>query len=128
MAKRPSLSGNVKRTAPDAAKAVEVARKLSGQGEAPQDADTAPEYETVSYNLPVDLIDLWRDLAKERHRIDQETKRQLRREIRAAKRAGRTPPVEPPPQARESASAIMREAMEAYRPTVEAELAKLRGE
>ncbi len=85
-----------------------------------------PEYETVSYNLPLDLIDLYRDLATERHRIDQAHKRDLRRRIKDAKRAGMPLPMEAPPQARQSASALVRKAMEAYRMTVEAELEKLR--
>lgn len=127
MTKRQSLSANIK-PKPRPEDAAEVARRIGGRaGGTSSPAPGDVEYETVSYNLPLDLIDLYRDLAKQRHRIDQERKRQLRREIKAARRAGRTPPAEMPPQARESASAIVREAMEAYRATVEAELAELRG-
>lgn len=130
MAKRTSLGANIK-PATDKAKAVEVAKKLAGQATpAERPASVSPneqEYETVSYNLPLDLIDLYRDLADERHRVDQEAKRMLRREIRAAKKAGVQPPAEMPNQARRSASAVVREAMEAYRKKVEAELRELRG-
>jgi hypothetical protein len=123
---RKSLKANL--TKPDIGKAAQVAKELTGGGKgssAPQ-ASTDVEYETVSYNLPLDLIDLYRDLAAERHRVDQAHKRDLRRRIKDAKRAGMPPPMEAPPQARQSASAIVREAMEAYRKTVEAELEKLR--
>ena len=72
------------------------------------------ETETVSYNLPLELIELYRELAAERLTL-------ARAERRAAKRAGLKPP-----EARLSASAIVREAMEAHRPKVEAELTALR--
>ena len=111
---RPSLKGNVAK--PDAGKAVEVARKLANaQGTGSAEAEHQGEMETVSYNLPVELIELYRDLAEERLRLD-------RAEKRAARRQG-----EKPPQARRSASAIVREAMEAYRDKVEAEMRELRG-
>lgn len=113
---RPSLKGNVK---PDATKAAELARKLAQGKSAGAEDGAAPEYEgeteTVSYHLPVELIELYRDLAEERLRLD-------RAEKRRARRRG-----EKPPQARRSASAIVREAMEAYRAKVEAELQALRG-
>jgi hypothetical protein len=126
---RKSLKANL--TKPDIGKATEVAKKLTagaGDMRPPKQAPDAPEYETVSYNLPLDLIDLYRDLAAERHRIDQAHKRDLRRRIKDAKRAGMPPPMEAPPQARQSASALVREAMEAYRKTVEAELRELKKE
>ncbi|MCU4654302.1 hypothetical protein N8I71_15785 [Roseibacterium sp. SDUM158016] len=69
--------------------------------------------ETVSYNLPVDLIDLVRDLAEARVA-------QARKEQRQAKRRG-----ERGPEARKSASAVVREALEAYRGRIEAELREL---
>ena len=130
--KRRGLAGNVQK--PDAAKAAQVARLIreGHKQEAPEpgseylDANGNPLHETVSYNLPVELIELVRDLAEERLRIERAEKRALRRQIQAAKRRGETPPAEPPAQARKSASAIVREALEAYRGAIEAELAELR--
>jgi len=124
--KRTSLAGNVAK--PDAAEAVAIARKIAGQAAPATATDTAPEYETVSYNLPLDLIDLCRDLATERHRIDQAAKRDLRRRIKAAKRAGQPAPFEAPQQARQSASAIVREALEDHRDAIAKELADLQGQ
>jgi hypothetical protein len=116
---RPSLKANVKPSAKDAAeKAAQIAGKLSGVEAAPVapiTGDYQGEMETVSYNLPVELIELYRDLAEERLKIE-------RAEKRAARRKG-----EKPPQARRSASALVREALEAYRPQIEAELKGLRG-
>lgn len=125
MAKRTSLAGNISK--PDAGQAVEIARKISGQAAPIAATDDAPEYETVSYNLPLDLIDLCRDLATERHRIDQAAKRDLRRRIKTAKRAGQAAPFEAPQQARQSASAVVREALEAHRDAIAKELADLQG-
>lgn len=129
MAKRTSLGANV--TAPDktkkAADAAKVAQSISGRDMPPPPMDEGPIYETVSYNLPLDLIDLCRDLARERHTRDQAEKRALRAKIKEAKRYGQTPPQEAPPQARQSASAIIREALEAHRAAIEAELKNLRG-
>jgi hypothetical protein len=125
MAKRTSLAGNVSK--PDTLKAVEVARKIAGQAAPVIATDDAPEYETVSYNLPLDLIDLCRDLATERHRIDQAAKRDLRRRIKAAKKVGNAAPLEAPQQARQSASAVVREALESHRDTIVKELANLQG-
>jgi hypothetical protein len=125
MAKRTSLGANV--TAPDKAKkAAEVARKMTAPNVEQTNADP-PEYETVSYNLPLDLIDLCRDLARERHVRDQAAKREQRARIKAAKKAGLPPPLEAPEQARQSASAIIREALEAHRAAIEVELKSLRG-
>lgn len=123
--KRTSLAGNISK--PDAGQAVEIARKIAGQAVPIAATDDAPEYETVSYNLPLDLIDLCRDLATERHRIDQAAKRDLRRRIKTAKRAGSAAPFEAPQQARQSASAVVREALEAHRDTIAKELAGLQG-
>jgi len=112
---RPSLKANVK---PDAGEAAKVARMIATPGISPgaTDSEYQGEMETVSYNLPVELIELYRDLAEERFKLDRAEKRKARRNN------------ERPPQARRSASALVREALEAYRPTIEAELAKLRGE
>lgn len=126
MAKRASLAGNVTKVDDAAKKAAGVAKAISGQKQQATEPPETPEYETVSYNLPLHLIDLYRDLAAERHRVDQARKRELRREIRAAKKAGLPPPMEPPAQARQSASAIVREAMEAYAEQVRKELSELR--
>lgn len=126
---RPSLKANVAKKADTAKAAAEVAKRITGQGaaySAPSVGENV-EYETVSYNLPLDLIDLYRDLAAARHRIDQAAKRDLRRRIKAAKKAGKPLPMEAPQQARQSASAIVREAMEAHRHAVEAELRDLEG-
>lgn len=123
MAKRASLAGNVAK--PDPKKAAEVAAKLTGKPAPPEmvspDQAEEIEYETVSYNLPLDLIDLVRDLAAARHAKDQAEKRQLRRDIKA----GRVRDVPKPPQARKSASAIIRECIEARRAEIEAELKDL---
>jgi len=123
---RQSLKANVKPSAKDAAqKAAQIAGGLAGRkavGDnlgagpaAPVVGDYQGETETVSYNLPVELIELYRDLAEERLKIDRAQKREARRKG------------EKPPQARRSASALVREAMEAYRPKIEAELKALRG-
>ena len=97
-------------------------KKLAGKTPAPATAPDGVEYETVSYNLPLDLIDLYRKLADLRHVRDQAEKRELRRQIKAANKAGTTPPAPRPPQARKSASAVVREALEAHRDTVQAEI------
>lgn len=112
---RPSLKANVK---PDAGEAAKVARMIAAPGVSPGSGDSEyqGEMETVSYNLPVELIELYRDLAEERFKLDRAEKRKARRNN------------ERPPQARRSASALVREALEAYRATVEAELAKMRGD
>ena len=124
MAKRTPLGANIAKQ--DASKAADVARKIAGKAApAPLPVSDAPEYETVSYNLPLDLIDLYRDLADLRHARDQAEKRALRRAIKDAKRAGQRAPTEPPMQARKSASAIVREALEAHRGAVEAEIEAL---
>ncbi len=111
---RPSLKANVK---PDAGEAAKVARQIAAPGISPGsgEAEYQGEMETVSYNLPVELIELYRDLAEERFKLDRAEKRKARRNN------------EKPPQARRSASALVREALEAYRATVEAELAQMRG-
>lgn len=115
---RQSLKGNVRPSAKDAAqKAAQIAGKLSGAAPASSsDAGYQGEMETVSYNLPVELIELYRDLAEERLKVERAAKREARRKG------------EKPPQARRSASALVRDALEAYRSEVEAELKALRGE
>ncbi|WP_306133455.1 hypothetical protein [Roseivivax marinus] len=131
MARRTSLSSNVRK--PDAQQAAKVARDLASGSKAQPfsdseylDAQGNPLHETVSYNLPVELIELVRDLAEARLQVERAEKRALRRQIQAARRRGETPPGEPPTQARRSASAIVREALDAHRDVIEAELQKLR--
>jgi hypothetical protein len=70
--------------------------------------------EALSCHLPVELTELYGYLAEERLWVE-------RAEKCHARRVG-----EKPPQARCSASAIVREAMEAYRPKPEAELRAVR--
>tara|TARA_B110000977_G_scaffold196465_1_gene276892 strand:+ start:501 stop:1022 length:522 start_codon:yes stop_codon:yes gene_type:complete len=110
-----------------AAKAADVARTIAGQP-APPSPSAMPEgveCETVSYNLPFELIDLVRDLAALRHEKDQAEKRALRRAIKAAKKAGQPAPIEPPAQSRKSASAVIREAIEANADNIRAEIESL---
>lgn len=108
---RKSLHTAVKK--PDAEKAAEVAKKLTTSTDQSAAPDDDEFFETVSYNLPVDLIDLVRDLAEARVA-------QARKAQRIAKRRG-----EKGPEARKSASAVVREALEAYRGQIEAELKAL---
>ena len=106
---RTSLKANVAKK-PAATEAAKVAKKLVVD---PGPPHTEEEYyETVSYNLPIDLIELVRDVADARYKAAQAAKRK-------AKRTG-----EPAPEARRSASAVVREALDAYRMTLEAELGK----
>ena len=104
-------------TAGKAAEAAKVARALSGAPAAPSAAvDDGPEpMETISYNLPAELVDLIRDLAEARVRVARAEKRRAAREGRRG------------PEARMSASAIVREALEAHRGAIEREIAELRG-
>lgn len=129
MVKRTSLGANI--SAPDkakkAAESAKVARSITGQVPPPTAPADDVVYETVSYNLPLDLIDLARDLARERHVRDQAAKREQRARLKAAKKAGLPPPIEAPEQARQSASAVIREALEAHRDAMQAELDSLRG-
>lgn len=120
MGKGPSLVGNVAK----AKAAAKVAQAISGKASLAPIPD-GPEYETVSYNLPLELIDLYRDLAAARHRIDQAAKREQRRGINEAKRQRLPAPIEAPTQARQSASAVVREAMEANADTVQKEIGNL---
>lgn len=108
---RQSLKAAVRK--PDAEKAAQVAKKLAIDTGPKVEPAEAEFMETVSYNLPVDLIDLVRDLAEARVA-------QARKEQRQAKRRG-----ERGPEARKSASAVVREALEAYRGQIEAELKEL---
>ena len=110
---RPSLKGNV--TKPQAVEAAELARKLAqGTGATQQPAqrqdaaDTALDYETVSsFHIHAEMRDLITKLAALRLELDKRAKR-------AARRSG-----DKPPQARNSGSAIVRDALEAYRPKIE---------
>ena len=127
MARKP-LGGNIQKVS-KAQEAVQVVQAMSGKpapsGDDYTDAAGNPLYETVSYNLPVELIELVRDLAEERVKVERAEKRALRRQIQAAKRRGEPVPADTPPQARKSASAIVREALEAHRAAIEAELKAL---
>ena len=132
MAKRPPLKSNVAKPADTAAKVAEAERitgQLTGKAQAapaaPQDSDEI-EMQTVSYVLPVEMIDLLSQLAALRLERDKMQKRAHRRAIAAAKKANQAPPVEPPMQARRSASAIVREALEAHRAAIEAEIEDLK--
>jgi len=125
MAKRTSLAGNVTK-AGGAEKAAKVAKAITGKQTPASQPVEGVECETVSYHLPVDLIDLYRDLAERRHRVDQAEKRRIRAMRKEATRLGLERP-EMPQQARQSASAVMREAMEAYADTVRKEIAELEG-
>ena len=109
---RPSLKANVAKKQEEE-KAVAIARALvtpAPAAEAGEDVD----HETVSYHLPVDLIELIRELAEARVKIARDEKRK-------AKRKG-----ERGPEARRSASAIVREALDAYRGQIEAEIKLLK--
>jgi len=119
-----SLRGNVsKRDQEDMAK--EVFRQMSAVPTLRSAAIPAPpapaisgrdvEHETVSYNLPVELIELVRELAEARVKVARDEKRK-------AKSQGKRGP-----DARRSASAIIREALDAYRPHIEAEIKTLKG-
>lgn len=115
---RPSLKNNVAK--PQAAEAAEVARRLAqgaGAAQAPaqrqDEADTSMDYETVSFHIHAEMRDLITKLASLRLELDKRAKR-------AARRSG-----EKPPQARKSGSAIVRDALEAYRPKIEAEIEEL---
>lgn len=108
---RPSLKANVTRKQEEE-KAVAIARALSSPAPA---ADPDIVYETVSYHLPVALIELVRELAEARVKIARDEKRK-------AKRKG-----ERGPEARRSASAVIREALDAYRGQIEIETKLLRG-
>lgn len=112
---RQSLKGTVKR--PDPAEAAEAAKRIMGQGQEPEaeQEEASGELETVSYNLPIELIELCRELADLRLKND-------RAERRRAKKAGQLSPR----QARRSASRVVVEALEAYRGQIEAEISELR--
>lgn len=114
MAKRTSLKAAI--TKPDAGQAAEVARKLAqptGQAE----ADYSELMETVSYHLPVTVIEQITELASLRLRRDK-------RDRRAAKLAG----AKPEGQARRSGSAVVREALDAHLPQILSEIEELRRE
>lgn len=111
---RQSLKAAVSRpdTGEAARKAAETAKKIKPVSEPQGGAEEL--FETVSYNLPVDLVDLVRDLAEARVA-------QARKEQRQARRKG-----EKGPEARRSASAVVREALEAHKAAIAAELDALR--
>ena len=109
---RKSLKANIQKPAA-AAKAAEVARQLSGGAQADEGGDDIRE--TISFNLPVDLVELVRDLADARVKV-------ARAEQRAAKRKG-----EKGPEARRSASNVVKEALEAHKAAMQAELEALGG-
>ena len=129
MAARKSLRSNVAKpdTAQKAAEAAQVAQKLAGakappevqQGPPEQYVDAAgqPLMETVSYHLPVELIEEITELADLRLRKDK-------RDRREAKRRGE----KPEGQARRSGSAVVREALTEHRVKVQAEIDTLRNE
>ena len=118
MAARQSLKANVAKPAPkDAGEAAKVAQQLAKNAPATPAQDDETDFETVSFNLPVDLIELVRDLADARVKT-------IRKMQRAAKKQ---PGGWQGPEARRSASAVVREALEAHREKIEAELGKLGG-
>lgn len=96
MAKRPSLKAVTQK--PDAAEAARVAAQIKATSEPVQVAspEAAGSLKTVSYNLPVEVVDLLRDLA--RKRAD---------EVRAARARGEFPQGD----ARTSASKIVLDAL-----------------
>lgn len=110
---RKSLAANV--TKPNAGEAAKVAQQLAKQAPAAPAQDDDTDFETVSFNLPVDLIELVRDLADARVK-------KIRQMQRAAKKQ---PGGWQGPEARRSASAVVREALEAHRAELEAELKNL---
>jgi hypothetical protein len=113
MARQSLKSAVARKDAGEAAKkAAETVKKIKPANE-PQ-GGSEELFETVSYNLPVELIDLVRELAEARVA-------QARKEQRQAKRRG-----EKGPEARRSASAVVREALEAHKAVIEAELNTLR--
>jgi len=114
MARKP-LKANVKQNAEAAASVAEqLIVKPSTLKPVPANAGEI-ETETASYNLPLELVELCRDLAEARLKRDRAQKREAR------KRG------EKPPQARRSASAVVAEALEAHRDAIEAELRELGG-
>jgi hypothetical protein len=66
MAKRPSLKTVTAK--PDAAEAAKVAAQIKGNSDPARVAnpEAAGSLKTVSYNLPVEIVDLLRDLARKR--------------------------------------------------------------
>jgi hypothetical protein len=68
-----------------------------------------------SYHLPVDLIELVRELAEARVKVARDEKRKARLKGERG------------PEARRSASAVIWEALDAYRPQIETEIKLLKG-
>ena len=124
MAKRPSLKGNIATPGAAAQKAAQVVQRLTGRDASPAESEDA-ETTTASFVLPLDMVDLLSDLAALRLKRDKLEKRALRR---LAKRQGEPVRGGSVKQARRSASAIVREALDAHKPAIEAELAELRQE
>lgn len=112
---RKPLQSVTKKTADKAAKAASVAQALAPSGAA-SEYDEGEVFDTISVNLPLDLIDLCRDLAEARVRVARAERRKAAREGRKA------------PEARKSASAVIREALEAHKDKMEAELQALDGQ
>ena len=128
MAKRPPLKSNVAKPTDHSAAASEaakVAEALTRKTAPAAHTDDAAEMETVSYFLPLELVELCRDLAEARVKRDRIERREIVRQRKAALKAGQGVPPEPPAPARRSASAIVREALEAHRAAIEAEIKEL---
>lgn len=128
MAKRASLSGHIAKpstTDEKVAEATKVADRLTGKVVPETHIHEANDLETVSYFLPLDLIELCRDLAEARLKRDRVERREIVKRRKAALKAGQAVPAEPPAPARRSASAVVREALEAHRAAIEAELKNL---
>ena len=130
MAKRPPLKSNVAKPADTAAKVAEAERitgQLTGKAQAaPAGPDDSAEMETVSYFLPLELVELCRDLAEARVKRDRIERREIVKRRKAALKAGQGVPPEPPAPARRSASAVVREALEAHRAAIVAEIEDLK--
>ena len=129
MAKRASLSGNITKpntTADKVAEAAKVADRLTGKTVSPAPIDDTNDMETVSYFLPLELVELCRDLAEARVKRDRVERREIVKSRKAALKAGQAVPAEPPAPARRSASAVIREALEAHRSAIEAEIENLK--
>lgn len=114
MAKRPSLSGNVAKPNDHTAAATEAAKvagALTRKAVPAAPLDNGSDMETVSYFLPLELVELCRDLAEARVKRDRVERREIFKRRKAALKAGQAVPAEPPAPARRSASAVIREAL-----------------
>ncbi|MCF7700928.1 hypothetical protein [Loktanella sp. M215] len=129
MVKRPSLSGNVAKPTDHTAAATEAAKvagALTRKAAPAAPLDDGSDMETVSYFLPLELVELCRDLAEARVKRDRVERREIVKRRKAALKAGQAVPAEPPAPARRSASAVIREALEAHRAAIEAEIEDLK--